>query len=225
MTGPDRRVVRTVHRRLAKRFGPLEAPRRTDPLEELILTVLSQNTSDANSFRAYGALRDRFPTWDALAVARPSAVAAAIRSGGLANVKAPRILAMLREIRKREGRFDLSWMRRASDAEVSGYLRSLPGVGPKTVAVVLAFSLGRPAMPVDTHVHRVAGRLGWLPPKTTAEKAHEILERLTPEPIRIELHVGLITLGREICKAGRPRCEECPLMDLCPTAPLVLGSA
>ncbi len=225
MTGPDRRVVRTVHRRLLKRFGPLGAPRRTDPLEELILTVLSQNTSDANSFRAYASLRERFPTWDALGVARPSAVAAAIRSGGLANVKAPRILAILREIREREGRFDLGWMRRASDAEVRDYLRSLPGVGPKTVAVVLAFSLGRPALPVDTHVHRVAGRLGWLPHKTGAERAHEILERLTPEPIRIELHVGLITLGREICKAGRPRCEECPLMDLCPTAPIVLGSA
>ncbi len=224
MTPPDRRVVRKAHRRLAARFGPLEAPRRTDPLEELVLTVLSQNTSDANSSRAYESLRARFPAWEELAAARVSSVAAAIRSGGLANVKAPRLLAILREIREREGGFDLSWMRRAPDEEVRDYLRSLPGVGPKTVAVVLAFSLGRPAMPVDTHVHRVTGRLGWLPPKTSAERAHAVLEELVPVDIRVELHLGLITLGREVCKAGRPRCEECPLADLCPTSPTVLGS-
>jgi len=224
VTSDDRRFVRTVHRRLLRHFGALPAPRRTDPLEELILTVLSQNTSDANSFRAYAALRERFPTWEALARARPSSVAAVIRSGGLANVKAPRILAILREIERREGRIDLSWMPRASDREVRDYLRSLPGVGPKTVAVVLAFSLGRSALPVDTHVHRVAGRLGLIPPRSSAEVAHRILEDLVPGSLRVELHVGLIGLGREICKAGRPRCEECPLMDLCPTAPSVLAS-
>jgi endonuclease-3 len=192
-------------------------------LEELVFTILSQNTSDVNSERAYAALRARFATWGALADARPSQVAAAIRSGGLAKVKAPRILAVVREIRRREGGFDLSWMREASDEEIEEYLSSLPGVGPKTVACVLAFSLGRPALPVDTHVHRVATRLGLIPPGMPAAKAHVTLAELVPSRLRVSMHVGLIRLGREVCKAGRPRCEECPLVELCPTAPSILG--
>lgn len=223
MSSPDRRTVRAIHRRLARHFGALEAPRRTDPLDELISTVLSQHTSDANAERAFAALRAKYPTWEEVVRARPSALADAIRSGGLANTKAPRIQAILREIREREGRYDLSFLRRRSDAEVHEYLLSLSGVGPKTAAVVLAFSLGRATIPVDTHVHRVTKRLGLVPSRSSAEKAHVILQDLVPEPTRVELHVGLIRLGREICKAGRPRCEDCPLMDLCPTAPSVLG--
>jgi endonuclease-3 len=214
--------VREIHRRLARAHGPLTPPRRWDPLEELVFTILSQNTSDVNSERAYEALRKRFPTWDALAKATPKRVADAIRGGGLANVKAPRILAVLREIRRRERGFDVSWMRDAGDAEIEEYLSSLPGVGPKTVACVLAFSLGRPALPVDTHVHRVATRLGLIPPGMPATKAHLALAELVPPRYRIGMHVGLIRHGREICKAGRPRCEECPLVDLCPTAPSIL---
>jgi endonuclease III len=219
----DVRRVRAIHRRLLKHFGSLEPPRRSDPLEELVLTVLSQNTSDVNSFRAYESLRARFPTWEALARARPSQVAAAIRSGGLSNVKAPRLLAILLAIEEREGHLDLSFLRAATDAEARDYLTSLPGVGPKTAAVVLAFSLDRPAFPVDTHVHRVAGRLGLIPSKASAAKAHDILEAITPLDIRVAMHVGLIRLGREICKPGRPRCEVCPLAELCPTAPTILG--
>jgi endonuclease-3 len=219
----DVALVREVHRRLARRFGPLDPPARREPVEELVLTVLSQNTSDVNRDRAFGALRERFPTWESLAQARVDDVADAIRPGGLAQTKAPRILAILREIRERDGSLDLGWMREASDDEVSAYLESLRGVGPKTSAVVLAFSLGRPALPVDTHVHRVAGRLGWIPPGTGAGPAHEVLRRLVPQRLRVSMHVGLIRLGREICKSGRPRCEECPLNDLCPTAPLYLG--
>jgi len=222
-SGPDPGVVREIHRRLVRAHGPLEPPRRWDPLEELVFTILSQNTSDVNSERAYAALRARFPTWEVLAGARPSRVAAAIRSGGLARVKAPRILAVVREIRRREGGFDLIWMREASDEEIDGYLSSLPGVGPKTVACVLAFSLGRPALPVDTHVHRVATRLGLLPPGMAAAKAHPALAERVPPRLRVSMHVGLIRHGRTTCKAGRPRCEECPLVDLCPTAPSILG--
>jgi endonuclease III len=221
-TRPDPTAVREAHRRLHRRFGPLEAPRRWDPLEELVLTVLSQNTSDANSGRAFSALRDRFPTWDALAAAPVEEVAAAIRPGGLANTKAPRILAILREIEEREGHLDLSWMHEASDERVAAYLRSLPGVGPKTVACVLAFSLGRPALPVDTHVFRVAGRLGWVPTRSSVEVAHRVMENVVPPRLRVSMHVGLIRLGREVCKPGRPRCRDCPLVDLCPTAPLFL---
>jgi endonuclease-3 len=220
---PDPSTIREIHRRLASEHGPLVPSRRWEPLEELILTILSQNTSDVNSGRAYEALRRRFPTWEGLAEARPSRVAAAIRAGGLANVKAPRILAVLREIRRREGGFDLSWMGRAPDADIEEYLSSLPGVGPKTVACVLAFSLGRPALPVDTHVHRVGTRLGFLPPGMPATRAHAVMAELVPPRMRIGMHVGLIRHGRRICKAGRPRCEECALADLCPTAPAVLG--
>jgi endonuclease III len=150
-------------------------------------------------------------------------VADAIRSGGLANTKAPRIQAILREIREREGRYELSSLQGMSDTEATAYLESLPGVGPKTAAVVLAFALGRDALPVDTHVHRVATRLGWIEPGTTAQKAHRVLEELVPAEIRVPLHVGLIRLGREICKAGRPLCEDCPVFELCPTGPLVLA--
>lgn len=221
---PDQATVREIHRRLRQAHGPLHPPRRWDPLEELVFTILSQNTSDVNSGRAFESLRARFPTWQALAKAKPSQVASAIRAGGLSNVKAPRILAVLREIRRREGGFDLSWMRDASDAEIEEYLSSLPGVGPKTVACVLAFSLGRPALPVDTHVHRVATRLGFIPPGMPATKAHSALAELVPPKLRVSMHVGLIRHGRTICKAGRPRCEECPLADLCPTAPIYLGA-
>jgi endonuclease-3 len=157
--------------------------------------------------------------------ARPGEVADAIRSGGLANTKAPRIQAILLEVHEREGRYDLTSLRAMSDADATEYLASLPGVGPKTAAVVLAFSLGRDAMPVDTHVHRVTTRLGWIPPRTTEANAHRVLFELVPAEIRVPLHVGLIRLGREVCKAGRPRCEDCPLFELCPTGPIVLGAA
>ena len=216
---PDPGTVREIHRRLRNEYGPLDPPRRLDPLEELILTILSQNTSDVNRDRAWAALQTRYPTWEAMARARPRQVAAAIRPGGLANVKAPRIVAVLREIRAREGGFDLSWMDGASDREISEYLMSLPGVGPKTVACVLAFSLGRPALPVDTHVHRVAERLGMLPAGSPAARAHTILAELVPPRLRISMHVGLIRHGRALCRAGRPRCEQCPIFDLCPSGP------
>ena len=222
---PDPSIVREIHRRLARAHGPLDPPRRLDPLEELVVTILSQNTSDTNRDRAYQAMRARYPTWEALARARPGDLVRAIRVGGLANTKGPRILAVLREIREREGGFDLSWMRSASDQEVEDYLMSLPGVGPKTAACVLAFSLGRPALPVDTHVYRVASRLGLLPPGASSPAAHRILRQLVPAKLRVALHVALIRHGRTICKAGRPRCEQCPIKDICPTAPIYLSDA
>ena len=210
--------MRTILGRLRKRFGSLEPPRRVEPLEELVLTVLSQHTSDLNADRAFAALRARYPTWDRVLAAEPAELADTIRSGGLADTKAPRIQAILREILNREGSWDLSWTAEASDAAIRDYLTSLPGVGPKTAAVVLSFALGRDALPVDTHVHRVTRRLGLIGPRTSAEVADRLLHDLVPDGSRVPLHVGLIRLGREICKAGTPLCSICPLQDLCPSA-------
>jgi endonuclease III len=222
---PSPATVLEIYRRLAERHGPLEPPRRLDPIEELILTVLSQNTSDVNRDRAFAAMRASYPTWEALAEANPLALASAIRPGGLSNIKAPRILSILREIRERQGgSLDLSWMHQASSDAVEKYLTSLPGVGPKTAACVLAFALGRPALPVDTHVFRVARRLGFLDERTDAARAHRVMEELVPEDLRVRMHVGLIRHGRTICRAGRPACEVCLLQELCPTAPQILGT-
>lgn len=221
----DRRRLRAIARRLERYFGPLEPPRASDPLEELVWTVLSQHTSDANAERAFHALRAAYPAWEQVVTASPGAVADVIRSGGLANTKAARIQAILHEISEREGRYDLAILHELDDGAARGYLSSLPGVGPKTAAVVMAFALGRDAIPVDTHVHRVSRRLGLIPPRASAERAHGILEELVPDELKTRLHVGLIRLGREICKASLPRCSDCPLVDLCPTAPSVLGGS
>ena len=219
-----RRRLRAIAKRLERVYGEPPAPRHLPPIDELVLTILSQNTSDLNSDRAYRALRKRFRSWRGVATAPTSEVADAIRPGGLAQQKAPRIQAVLRAIEERVGSIDLEWLRDLSDDEVREYLRSLPGVGPKTAACVLAFSLDRAAIPVDTHVFRTATRLGWLPPGATAESAHVTLHELVPARLRVSMHVGLIRLGREICRPGRPQCEECPLAKLCPTAPLILGA-
>ncbi len=222
--GALRRRARTVLNRLRKRYGELLPPRRSDPLEELVLTVLSQHTSDVNAERAFESLLAAFPTWEAVVRAPTRAVADAIRSGGLADTKAPRIQAILREVAERRGAFELSYLAELSDDEARSELMSLPGVGPKTAAVVLSFSLGRDAMPVDTHVHRVTKRLELVPSKVSAERADRILHELVPEGLRTPLHVALVRLGREICKAPTPRCGICPLNDVCPTAPRYLGN-
>ena len=222
---PDRRRIRTIFNRLEKFFGDeLVPPRAVDPLDELILTVLSQHTSDVNAERAFADLRAAFPGgWKQVADARPERVADAIRRGGLANSKAPRIQAILRQVRDREGGFDLERLRRMTDPEVRTYLVSLPGIGPKTAAVVLSFALGRDALPVDTHVHRVTRRLGLIPAKASAERADRLLHDAVPEGLRTSLHVAFIRLGRQICKAPTPRCPQCPLKDVCPTAPFYLA--
>ena len=216
------RRVRAILARLEKRWGAMAPPRRVDPLDELVLTVLSQHTSDLNAERAFASLREAFPTWDDVTAAPTPAVADAIRSGGLADTKAPRIQAILRAVHDREGRLDLSRLRDLSDGDARAYLTSLPGVGPKTAAVVLSFALGRDAIPVDTHVHRVSKRLGLIPANASAEKADRLLHDLVPDGLRTPLHVALIRLGREICKAPTPLCRQCPLKDLCPTAPRYL---
>lgn len=203
-------------RRLLEAHGPVAPPARREPLDELILTILSQNTSDTNRDRAWSSLRSRFPTWEQVADAPASAVEDAIRPGGLAATKAPRIQAVLRAVRERWGGLDLAGLSGLDDREARGLLEALPGVGPKTAACVLAFSLGRPALPVDTHVHRLAVRLGLIPPGTGPAAAHDALERLVAPHERLPLHVALVRHGRVVCRATRPRCDACVLADLCP---------
>jgi endonuclease-3 len=214
----DGRRLRALVRRLERAHGPLETPRSLDVLDELVLTVLSQHTSDANADRAFDALRARYRTWNEVVAAPWTEVADTIRSGGLANTKARRIQEILRQVHRREGRYDLERLAAEDDEDVRSYLGSLPGVGPKTVAVVMGFALGRQTIPVDTHVHRVATRLG-LVPRTSAERAQQLLEAAVPDALKTPLHVGLIRHGRSVCKAPWPRCEECVLFDLCPSGP------
>ncbi|HLI26986.1 MAG TPA: endonuclease III [Chloroflexota bacterium] len=211
--------ARAINEALTAYYGepvPTPVEERRDPLSELILVVLSQHTSDANSDRAFASLRARFPDWEAVRTAPVEEVAAAIRSGGLATLKAVRIQRILNQIRERTGRLDLEFLRQLPLSEARAFLRALDGVGPKSAACVLLFSLGLPAMPVDTHVHRVARRLGLIAPRLSAEAAHDELERLVPAEEIYRFHVNLIRHGRQICKAQRPRCPSCPIQHLCP---------
>jgi endonuclease-3 len=187
-------------------------------MDELMLTILSQNTSDTNRDRAYQSLRARLPDWDAVRRSRRSIVEEAIRSAGLWKQKARVLQETLEAIHEDLGALDLSHLRDMSDAEVLEYLTSFRGVGVKTAACVLCFALGRDYMPVDTHVHRVAKRLALIPPGVGAEQAHHLLnaDRSVPPELRFSFHIQLIRHGRAVCRAGRPACDHCVLEDLCP---------
>lgn len=213
---PDSLSPSEVVQRLTGLYGRPEWRPHGDAVAELVLTLLSQNTSDANSGRAFARLLQRFPSWEAIAGAAQAEVEEAIRPGGLAPTKAPRLIAMLREIRARCGGFDLSFLRELPLDEARLWLRSLPAVGPKTAACVLLFALGCPSLPVDTHVHRVAIRLGLVGPKATPEKAQDALEALVPSEDHYLFHVMLIRHGRHLCTARSPACATCPLLDRCP---------
>ena len=190
---------------------------RLDPVTELVFTILSQHTSDLNSERAGQDLRKKFGTWEAVVSAPMEEVEEAIRSAGLARQKAPRIQGTLSRILELEGSFDLEFLRELPLAQAKAWLRALPGVGPKTAAIVLCFALGMPAMAVDTHVHRVARRLGLIGAKVTAEQAHDLLEPMVQPEEVYRFHVALITHGRRTCKAQRPLCGECVLREKCPS--------
>jgi endonuclease-3 len=210
---PDRRRVRRIRDRLRAAYGrPLLRPHHA-PVDELILTVLSQNTNDRNRDRAYARLRDRFGTWEELREAPLEEVEEAIRPGGLSVQKSARIQRILGAL----GEDDLRWLEHTSVSAGRDYLRALPGVGRKTAACVLLFSFGRPDVPVDTHVYRVGGRLGLFRPGAWLEEAHDEAERLLGPEDAYELHLALLRLGRRTCVARAPRCGECPLFSLCPT--------
>jgi len=215
MSSPRARA-RRVHERLIKYYGYPQWRVPLPPLDELIATVLSQNTNDGNRDRAFARLRERFPTWEGVREARLPEVVEAIRSAGLAGQKAPRIQEILRRTSAEHGALDLEFLRHRSREDAETWLRKLPGVGPKTASIVMLFSLGIPAFPVDTHVYRVTGRLGLRPARQSCAAAHEQLARLFPPSDYAAVHLNLIRLGREICKARRPRCSVCPLKRLCP---------
>ena len=213
--------MRSVARRLRLAHGPPPAPRRLPPLEELVLTILSQNTNDVNRDRAYADLRRRFPSWDEVADAPVGAIAQAIERGGLGPTKAPRLRKVLRAIRDTGTTLDGRALRGLDDETLWDLLVSLPGVGPKTAACVLLFSLDRPYFPVDTHVHRIAVRLGLVPPRADAVVAQTLLQRAVPDELVYELHMNLIRHGRQVCVARRPLCSECVLREVCPRVGVV----
>jgi endonuclease-3 len=204
--------VRAIRDRLRELYGRPRNDPHGEPIAELVRTVLSQNTNDRNRDVAYDRLRERFPTWEAVRDAPASEVIEAIRPGGLAQQKGPRIQEILRRLGDEP---DLDWLAGAGREEAIDYLTALPGVGRKTAACVLIFALGRPEIPVDTHVHRVGGRLGLFRPKAPFEEAHdEMLAVVDPEDA-YELHMNLIRHGREVCRP-KPRCEACALRRMCP---------
>lgn len=185
------------------------------PVDELISTILSQNTNDTNRDRAFNALRGRFQNWEALRDATQDEVVDCIRVAGLANQKGPRIQQALRQISSERGNLELFFLKDLPLEEARSWLMKFNGVGPKTAAIVLCFSLGRPAFPVDTHIYRVSGRLGLRPEKISVEEAHTYLESVFPEQTYYAAHLNLIRLGREICYARKPECRRCPLLTLC----------
>jgi endonuclease-3 len=182
----------------------------------LVACILSQHTSDRNSQAAFESLRRAFPSWEMVLAAQEEQVAAVIRNGGLANRKAALIQGCLSAIWRRTGALDLGFLREMDDNEAGSWLQDLPGVGPKTAAIVLSFSLGRDVVAVDTHVFRVGGRLGFYDPNIGPDRAHRVFAEITPSGMGYRTHMALIVHGRLVCKAGRPRCEACPVADLCP---------
>jgi endonuclease-3 len=205
-----------VHRRLLETYGHPVWRNRLPPMDELISTILSQNTNDTNRDRAFASLRAAFPSWEAVRDARPAAVIEAIQIAGLANQKGPRIQAILQQLTQERGSLDLAFLQELSPEEAHAALVRFRGVGPKTAAIVMLFSLDMPAFPVDTHIYRVTGRLGLRPPKITAEKAHTVLGQLFAEDSYYAVHLNLIRHGREVCHARQPSCDQCPLQDICP---------
>ncbi len=192
--------------------------KRAEPMDELIYTVLSQHTSDLNTDRTFADLRATFPTWQDVVDAPTEAIQETIKHGGLSKIKAPRVQAILQEIHRQRGEFSIDFLADMPFDEARKWLLSLPGVGEKTAACVLLFSLGRPALPVDTHVHRVSGRLGLIPKKMNADKAHYMLESHLDESQVYQFHVDLIEHGRRVCHARRPNCPDCVLSNLCPSS-------
>lgn len=214
MKNPKTRAI-AIHEKLIEVFGGPVWRTPLPAIDELISTILSQNTNDVNRDRGFNALRAKFPTWEEVRDAKPKEVIEAIRPAGLANQKGPRIQQVLRSITEERGSLSLDFLADLPIEEARAWLTKFNGVGPKTAAIVLCFSLNRPAFPVDTHIYRVSGRIGLRPEKMTVEQAHPYLESVFPPETYYAAHLNLIRLGREVCGARKPNCPQCPIRKLC----------
>jgi endonuclease-3 len=211
-------AIKEVIELLEQEYGPRKWQPDRDPIDVLIGTILSQNTSDANSGRAFASLKASFDSWEAVASAPTEHIAQVIKSGGLSQIKAIRIKQVLEQIEKEQGHISLDFLKSKSMAEAEDYLMRLPGVGHKTASCVLLFSLGKPSLPVDTHVFRVAKRLGLIDSRASIEKAHSLLQGQTPPSKVYQFHIHMIEHGRRICHARQPRCNRCILRSVCPSS-------
>jgi endonuclease-3 len=210
-----RKAIRAVIEDLEAIYGtPVYSP-RYEPLDELVSCILSQHSTDATSFPTFDRLRAAHPEWGQIAAMSEAELAEWIRPAGLANQKARAILATLMEISKRTGEYSLDHLRTMKMEQANEWLMSLPGVGPKTAAIVLCFAFGLPAIPVDTHIFRVGWRLGLYPKRIGEAKAHCVVRQLVPEDLAFRFHVALIQHGRRICRSRRPACDQCPLNKRC----------
>ena len=204
-----------IHEALLKAFGEPIWRTPLPAIDELVSTILSQNTNDVNRDRGFNALRAKFPAWEAVRDANAEDVIAAIKPAGLANQKGPRIQQVLRAITEERGSLNLDFLAGLPIEEARAWLTKFNGVGPKTAAIVLCFSLNMPAFPVDTHIYRVSGRIGLRPEKMTVEQAHPYLESVFPPETYYAGHLNFIRLGREVCSARKPNCPKCPILKLC----------
>lgn len=204
-----------VHRRLLEKYGDPSWRESLPILDELISTILSQNTNDNNRDRAFAKLKRTFNSWEDVRDADEASVIEAIRSAGLANQKGPRIQKILRQITAERDSLDLAFLRDKPTEDAMAWLMKFNGVGPKTASIVLLFSLGKPAFPVDTHIQRVSGRIGLRPEKLSNEKAHHLLGELFPPETYKAAHLNIIRLGREVCHPRQPECGICVLQSLC----------
>lgn len=210
--------AKEIHQRLLCFYGEPVWRNPLPPVDELVSTILSQNTNDVNRDKAFDSLRERFPTWEEVRDAPEKEVIEAVRIAGLANQKGSRIQKVLRQITEERSELDLDFLKDWPPDDVRAWLVKFKGVGPKTAAIVMQFSLDMPGFPVDTHVYRVSGRLGLRPDKMSVEKAHIHLAALFPPETYGTAHLNIIRLGREICHARKPECEACPLRGVCPYA-------
>ena len=203
---------------MAREYGPFPEERRLPPTDEMVFTILSQHTSDINSGRAFARLMEKFGSLEAVARGTIADIEEAIAPGGLAKIKAPRIKEVLEKVLELNGgSLDLSFLREMPLSEAKAWLRQLPGIGPKSAGIVLNFSLGMPAMAIDTHIFRVCQRLRAIDSKTNADKAHDVMEAKVPPEDVFNFHVAFITHGRRVCRAQRPLCDECVVGDMCPS--------
>jgi endonuclease-3 len=211
----DSTSIQYIIQNLKAVYGTPKPKQGLDPLDVLIETILSQSTNNANSNRAFECLKRRFPSWESARRGRVSSIEAAIKSGGLAKQKSVRIKELLNDIHNSRGSLDLAFLRTAPLEEARAFLASFKGVGPKTVACTLLFAFNRPVFPIDTHIFRIARRVGLIPEKCSDEEAHRLMAEMIPKQRYYEVHINLIRLGRQICRPRDPLCEQCCLVDYC----------